>query len=149
MVRRARRATGFIRDFQEFIAKGSVVDLAVGVIIGGAFGKIVQAMVDNLIMPIINPVMKALGDDWRTATIPANSKDGILIGAFIGSVVDFLIIAFVLFLIIKAIAKFQRQEAAAAEEEAAIAPDPNIVAQEKLTAAIENLTNKIQPNQSF
>jgi large conductance mechanosensitive channel len=144
MIRRSRRATGFLKDFQEFIAKGNVVDLAVGVIIGGAFGKIVTAMVDNIIMPIINPVMKALGDDWRTATIPANTKDGIQIGSFIGSVVDFVIIAFVLFLIIKAIAKFQRQEAAATEEEAAAAPDPNIATQERLIAAIENLTDKMQ-----
>jgi large conductance mechanosensitive channel len=146
MIRRSRRATGFIKDFQDFIAKGNVVDLAVGVIIGSAFGKIVTAMVDSIIMPIINPVMKALGDDWRTATIPPNSKDGIQIGSFLGALVDFLIIAFVLFLIIKAIAKFQRQEAAAAEAEEAMTPDPNIVAQEKLTIAIENLTNKIQAN---
>jgi large conductance mechanosensitive channel len=140
MVRRARRATGFLKDFQEFIAKGSVVDLAVGVIIGGAFGKIVTSMVDDIVMPLINPLLAAFGSDYQKWTI----GPGIKIGSFLSNIVNFLIIAFVIFLIIKAIAKFQRQEAAAAEEEAAAAPDPNIIAQERLTVAIENLTEKIK-----
>jgi large conductance mechanosensitive channel len=142
MVRRARRATGFLKDFQEFIAKGNVVDLAVGVVIGTAFGKIVSSLVEDVVMPLINPLIKSLGEDWKTFTI----GPGIKLGSFLGNIVDFVIIAFVIFLIVKAIAKFQRQEAVAAEEEAAVAPDPHIVAQERLTVAIESLTEKIQPN---
>ncbi|NEQ22966.1 MAG: large conductance mechanosensitive channel protein MscL [Microcoleus sp. SIO2G3] len=98
-------ATGFLRDFQEFALKGNVVDLAIAVVIGGAFGKIVSSFVDNVIMPLINPLATAFGGDWRNIMIGE-----IKIGNFLGSVVDFLIIALVLFFAIQTLQRFKRKE---------------------------------------
>lgn len=138
-MRRGRRATtSFLRDFQEFALKGNVVDLAVAVIIGGAFGKIVTSFVEDIVMPLINPLVSFAGKDWRTITIPP----GIAIGKFLGSVVDFAVIALVIFLMIRAINKFKKQEEVA--EEVAAPPDPAIVAQERLTGAIERLNQTIE-----
>ena len=98
--RSRRAATGFLRDFQEFALKGNVMDLAVGVIVGAAFGKIVTSFTENLIMPLLNPLLAVTGADWRGWTIPP----GLKIGAFLGTVLDFLIIALALYLAIRAIA---------------------------------------------
>lgn len=103
-----RTATGFLRDFQEFALKGNVVELAIAVIIGGAFGKIVTSFAQDLVMPLINPLIPA--GDWRALTIPPGSEEGIRIGTFLGSIVDFVIIAFALFLLIRASAKLKRPE---------------------------------------
>ena len=108
-------------EFKEFIAKGSVIDLAVGVIIGAAFGKIVTSLVDDVIMP---PIGKLLGNaDFANLYIPLAGqtaktldeakKAGAVIayGAFINSIIQFLIIAFVIFLMVKAINKMRREKA--------------------------------------
>ncbi|WP_017317910.1 large conductance mechanosensitive channel protein MscL [Mastigocladopsis repens] len=107
--RHARRATGFLRDFQEFALKGNVMDLAIGVIIGAAFGKIVTSFTNDVIMPLLNPLLALAGTDWRGFGIPLG-KGKIAIGAFFGNIVDFLIVAFVLYLAIRAIARFKRKE---------------------------------------
>lgn len=143
MVRTRRRASGFFRDFQEFALKGNVVDLAVAVIIGGAFGKIVTSFVEDIVMPFINPLISAAGEDWRSFKI----GPGILLGKFLGTLVDFVIIAFVLFLVIRALQKFKRKEEVAAAEEPA-PPDPNIVAQERLTDALDRLNHTLESNHS-
>lgn len=135
---RKRRVSGFMRDFQEFALKGNVVELAIAVIIGGAFGKIITSFVEDIIMPLINPLAAMAGADWRTITIPP----GIAIGKFLGAVVDFIIIAFVLFLAIRAITRFKRQEEVAAQEEPVL--DPALQSQERLTSAIERLTKTIE-----
>jgi large conductance mechanosensitive channel len=127
-----RRASGFLKDFQEFAFKGNFVDLAIAVVIGGAFGKIVTSFIEDLITPaILTPALAA-----------ANAKDlaelsinGIKYGSFLAAVLDFIVIAFVMFLLIRAIAKFKRKEEIAAIEEPAL--DPNLVAQENLTSAID------------
>lgn len=106
MGRSRKIATGFVRDFQEFALKGNVMDLAVGVIIGAAFGKIVTSFTENIIMPLINPLLAATGEDWRAWTVPP----GLKIGAFLGTILDFLIIALALYLAIRAIARFKRKE---------------------------------------
>ncbi|OKH23562.1 mechanosensitive ion channel protein MscL [Hydrococcus rivularis NIES-593] len=135
---RRRRVSGFMRDFQEFALKGNVVELAIAVIIGGAFGKIITSFVEDIIMPLINPLVSMAGADWRTITIPP----GIAIGKFLGAVVDFIIITFVLFLAIRAITRFKRQEEVAAQEEPVL--DPALQSQERLTSAIERLTKTIE-----
>ncbi|HEY9728851.1 MAG TPA: large conductance mechanosensitive channel protein MscL [Chroococcales cyanobacterium] len=136
-VRRGRRAaSGFLRDFQEFALKGSVVDLAIGVIIGAAFGKIVSSFVEDVIMPLLNPLVSAAGKDWRTLEI----GPGIKIGSFLGSIVDFLIIALVLYLVIRALARFKRQEEAVEE----VKSEPAIQSQERLTDAIDRLTHTLE-----
>ena len=82
-------------EFKEFAMKGNVVDLAVGVVIGGAFGKIVTAFVDDLIMPVVGAILP--GGDWRAYSVsPLNLKVGHLFGA----VLDFVIIAMVMFVVI-------------------------------------------------
>ncbi|AKG20803.1 large conductance mechanosensitive channel protein MscL [Calothrix sp. 336/3] len=133
----ARRSGGLFREFQEFALKGNVVDLAIAVIIGGAFGKIVESFTTDVIMPLINPLVSMAGKDWRTFAV----GPGILVGKFLGTVLDFLIIAFVLFLAIRAINRFKRKEEV---EAAAAPPDPNIVAQERLTDALDRLNTTMQ-----
>ena len=111
-----------VSEFREFVAKGNVIDLAVGVIIGGAFGKIVTSMVDQIIMP---PIGLALGgldfsklqwvlrpDDAATA---ASELVAIQYGAFINTMIQFLIIAWVVFLIVKGVNAMRRADAAAPE----------------------------------
>jgi large conductance mechanosensitive channel len=99
----------FIDDFKKFAFKGNVVDLAVGVVIGGAFGKIVSAMVADLVMPIVALVMPS--GDWRTHGFvlkkAADAKDDVIVkyGDFIGAVLDFFVVALVLFIIVSRIIK--------------------------------------------
>ena len=98
-----------LHEFKEFAVKGNVVDMAVGVVIGGAFGKIVASLVDNVIMPPIGKIFASAGGDWKSAQIDAL---GIKHGAFLGSVVDFIIIALVLFVVVvKFMGLFQKQSA--------------------------------------
>ncbi len=109
---------GMVSEFKEFISKGNVIDLAVGVIIGAAFGKIVTSLVDQVVMPPIGLliggidfsdlklVLKAAGDD------PAKAPEvAIQYGAFINTAIQFLIVAFVIFLVVKAINSLRRKEA--------------------------------------
>lgn len=137
MARRVRSAArGFLRDFQAFALKGNVVDLAVAVIVGGAFSKIVSSLVEDLVMPgIINPLLAQTGTGWRELTI----GPGIKIGSFFGSVVDFLIIALALFLLIRGLERFKQHETA--QEAEPPAPDPAVVVQERLADTLDRLTN--------
>ena len=88
-----------IKEFKEFIMRGNVLDMAVGVIIGGAFGKIVGSLVNDILMPLVGTFMGGVNFSEQVSTI--NGVD-IHWGLFIQTVIDFLIIAFVIFLIIKA-----------------------------------------------
>jgi large conductance mechanosensitive channel len=148
-IRRGRGAAGgFLRDFREFALKGNVLDLAIAVIIGGAFGKIVTSFVQDLVMPIISLAIP--GGDWRTSRIVLvpgtpgveGSEKAILIGSFLGSIVDFVIIALVIYLAIRALAKFKRQEEVAEAE--APPTDPVVVSQERLTTALDRLTQTLE-----
>lgn len=95
----------FIKEFKDFAMRGNVIDLAVWVIIGGAFGKIVASLVADIVMPgIIDPLVNSLGSDWKTYTL-WHMK----IGSFAGSVIDFVIIALVIFLMIKALNAAQKK----------------------------------------
>ena len=111
---------GLLTEFREFAARGNVVDLAVGVIIGAAFGKIVTSLVEQVVMP---PIGLALGRvdfaelKWVLApenpTTEAIEEVAIQYGAFVNTLIQFLIVAFVVFLLVKAINKLRRAEAAA------------------------------------
>lgn len=98
-----------VADFKKFALKGNVVDLAVGVVIGAAFGKIVTALVADLVMPLVALVMPA--GDWRANGVvlrqAADPKDNVILkyGDFLGAVVDFLIVAIVLFIIVSKVIK--------------------------------------------
>lgn len=99
---------GFIKEFKEFAIKGNIMDLAVGVVIGAAFGKIVTALVSDIVMPPISYLLSKEGGDWRTLTWHT-----IKIGDFAGTIVDFLIVATAIFLVVKGITTLKKEEAAA------------------------------------
>ena len=130
-------------EFREFIARGNVIDLAVGVIIGGAFGKIITSLVDQVIMPPIGLMLGGLDfsklqwilrlDDTATT---ASELVAIQYGAFINTMIQFMIIAWVVFLIIKGVNAMRRAEPTAPE----IAPAPP--AQEVLLAEIRDLLKR-------
>ncbi len=100
-----------LKDFKDFAMRGSVMDLAVGVIIGGAFGKIVSSLVDDILMPLIGLLIG--GIDFTGLKLTVGSA-GVNYGTFIQNVVDFLIIAFVVFLMVRGLTKLQKPAPAAA-----------------------------------
>ncbi len=124
---------GMVSEFKDFIAKGNAMDMAVGVIIGGAFGAIVTSLVADVITPaILNPALKAAHVE--------NLKDlktdgGILYGNFLSAVISFLVIAFVIFILVKAINSMKKKE-----EEAPAAPAGPT--QEELLTQIRDLLKK-------
>ncbi|HMS67400.1 MAG: large conductance mechanosensitive channel protein MscL [Saprospiraceae bacterium] len=94
-----------IKEFKDFIMKGNVLDLAVAVIIGGAFGKIISSLVEDIITPLIlKPSLEAAG----VASIEEWAPGGIFLGKFLGAAISFLVIAFVMFLIIKSFNKLNK-----------------------------------------
>jgi large conductance mechanosensitive channel protein len=131
---------GFIKEFQEFAVKGNVMDMAVGVIIGGAFGKIVASLVNDIIMPplglitgngftdlklVLKPATAAITDASGNVVTPEVAEVALKYGDFIQNTVDFIIIAFVIFLLIKGMNSLRKKEepapAAPAEDPADIA----------------------------
>lgn len=140
--------TGFIQEFKEFAFKGNVIDMAVGVIIGGAFGKIVSSLVADVIMP---PIAALMGDTnfadlkyvLKEAVVDAEGVEtaaavAINYGSFIQTIVDFLIIAICIFFAIKGLNSMKKKEAAV--EEAPAAPSN----EEVLLAEIRDLLKKQQ-----
>jgi len=131
----------FIKEFKEFAMRGSVVDLAVGVVIGAAFGKIVTSLVDDIIMPVVGFITGGIDfSDMKyviAAGDPANEipETAILYGNFVNVVIQFLIVAFVIFLVIKGINSLKRKEEVV--EEAPAGPT-----QEELLADIRDLLKK-------
>src|SRR6056297_2264235 len=136
-----------IKEFQQFIAKGNVMDMAVGIIIGAAFTAIVSALVGDLINPIIglftggvdftNSYMVLSGDVPEGASLEAARETGaavFAIGAFIMAIINFLIIAWVVFLLVRMVNRVK--DAAAKEEEAAAPEAPKGPTQEELLADI-------------
>ncbi len=105
---------GFMTEFKEFINKGNVMDMAVGVIIAGAFGKIVTALVENILMPIVGMLLGGVNFSELSVTVGDAS---IVYGAFIQAIIDFLIIAFVIFVLVKNINKMKKEEPAEEEPE--------------------------------
>lgn len=125
--------SSFVKEFKEFAMKGNVMDMAVGVIIGGAFGKIVSSLVDNILMPIIGVLTG--GMDFSALSIMVGDAK-VNYGMFIQNVIDFLIIAFCIFLMIKGMNKLTKKKEAEPE---APAPAPEPSAEEKLLSEIRDL----------
>ena len=141
---------GFIKEFKEFAMKGNVMDMAVGVIIGGAFGKIVTSLVNDVIMPVVSMATGGidftnlfvnLSDDAAYKTLAEAQEAGASVfpyGQFIQNIIDFLIIAFCIFLMIKGMNKVTRKkEEPAPEPEAPAGPT-----QEELLTEIRDLLAK-------
>ena len=102
-----KKSGGAIKEFKDFISKGNVLDMAVGVIIGGAFGKIVTSLVDNILMPLIGLIIGGL--DFTKLIVKVKDAE-IAYGLFIQNVVDFLIIALCIFLFIKLFSKLKKKK---------------------------------------
>jgi len=100
-----------LKDFKAFVMRGNVMDLAVAVIIGGAFGKIVSSLVNDILMPLIGLIIG--GIDFSGLAFTVGSAK-VTYGNFINNAIDFIIIAFVIFLMVRAIAKLERPAPAAA-----------------------------------
>ena len=96
-------------EFKEFISKGNVIDMAIGVVIGGAFSKIVTSLVNDIIMPLVGIIIGGL--DFTSLSVKIKDSE-ILYGSFIQNVVDFLIIAACIFTVIKIMNKFKKQKPA-------------------------------------
>ena len=135
---------GFIKEFKDFAMKGNVMDMAVGVIVGGAFGKIVTSLVDDVLMPIVGMLTGGVDLSGLEYKMMLPAVDGgepiagatLKYGAFIQNIIDFLIIAFCIFLMVKAMNKLTAKK----EEEPAPAPEPS--AEEKLLTEIRDLLKK-------
>ena len=123
---------GFIKEFKEFATRGNVMDMAVGVIIGGAFGKIVSSLVDDVIMPLVGTLV---GNNFADLSVEINGAT-VKYGTFIQNIVDFLIIALCIFMMIKAVNKLTKKKA---EEPA---PDPEPTNEEKRLGEILDLLKK-------
>ena len=133
---------GFIKEFKEFAMRGNVMDMAVGVIIGGAFGKIVTSLVDDVLMPFIGMLTGGIDLSGLAYKVMLPAIDGgeptvgatLKYGAFIQNIIDFLIIAFCIFLMIKAMNKLMPKK-----EEPAAPAGPT---QEELLTEIRDLLKK-------
>lgn len=90
---------GMIREFRDFAIKGNAVDMAVGIVIGAAFGKIVTSLVNDLIMPPLGMLLGRV--DFSSLTIALNEKTAIRYGTFLNNVLDFVIVAFCIFLVVR------------------------------------------------
>jgi len=141
----AEKTTGFIAEFKQFIARGNVLDMAVGVIIGGAFGKISTSLVNDIIMPAVSMLTGGVDfSNWKLVlkaavagadgAIDPATEVAICYGSFLATILDFLIIAFAVFCLIKAVNSFHRKK----EEEAPPAP-PESSNEEKLLGEIRDL----------
>lgn len=102
-----KKGENTLKEFKEFISKGNIVDMAIGVIIGGAFGKIVTSLVNDIFMPIIGVIIGGL--DFSNLSIKVGNST-IMYGSFIQNVVDFLIVAACIFFMIKVLSKFKKKE---------------------------------------
>lgn len=140
----------FIRDFKAFALKGNVVDMAIGVIIGGAFGKLVTSVVNNIIMPPIGVLTGGMDfTDLKLVLKDAVTRNGQVVseavtlnyGQFIQDTVDFLIISICIFLVIKGFAALSRKKE---EKSSDTAPAPQPSAEEKLLTEIRDLLKNLK-----
>lgn len=122
----------FIEEFKAFALRGNVMDMAIGVIIGGAFQAIIKSFIDNIINPLVGVVFQV---DFSTVVIHLGAVN-LMIGAFISSVINFFLLAFVLFIMVKTINKLKEPEV---KEEATPAKSDEAVLLEKI---LEQLKNK-------
>ncbi|MCR4809978.1 MAG: large-conductance mechanosensitive channel protein MscL [Prevotella sp.] len=127
---------GLIKEFKEFAMKGNVMDMAIGVIIGAAFGKIVSSLVDDVLMPLVGMIVGKV--DFSTLSAKVGDAE-LMYGKFIQNVVDFLIVAFCIFMVLKAINKMSNLKK---KEEAAAPEAPKGPTQEELLTEIRDLLKK-------
>jgi len=110
----------FIQEFKEFISKGNVVTMAVGIIIGSAFTAIVNSLVSDIVTPLIGVILGGMDFSGMVLTV---GKENLMIGSFINAIISFLLTALILFIIVKAFNRMQRQKEKAPEEPAPTSKD--------------------------
>lgn len=111
------KAKGFFGEFKQFAMRGNVIDLAVGVIIGGAFQKIVSSLVDDIVMPVISLLTGGIDfSEWKVVLGEGETAATLNYGNFISAIINFLIMAFVIFCIVKALNKLSEKTAKKVEE---------------------------------
>ena len=128
-------ATKELSAFKKFISRGNVIDMAVGVIIGGAFGKIVTSLVNDIIMPLIGITLGKI--DFASLMVKIGETE-IKYGAFIQTIVDFLIVAFCIFVVIQIFEKFKKKEAEKPEEPPAIVKSDEAILLEEIRDLLKN-----------
>jgi large conductance mechanosensitive channel len=137
-----RGGRNMLKEFKEFAIKGNVVDLAVGVVIGGAFGKIVTSMVNDIIMPLVGALIGGINFTYLKFVIREAEKDvsalAINYGTFIQSVIDFLIVSFSIFLFIKLINKLKREKKAEVDEIEPIKPSEEVLLLQEIRDLLQN-----------
>jgi large conductance mechanosensitive channel len=129
-----------LQEFKEFAVKGNVLDMAVGIIIGAAFGTVVQSLVNDVIMPPIGLLLGGVDFAelaWIVGTGPEGDPVAVSYGLFINSVISFLIVAFAVFMIVRSFNRMKREEEASDAAEPEAPPEPS--AEEKLLAEIRDL----------
>ena len=141
----AKEKKGLIKEFKEFISRGNVLDMAIGVVIAGAFGKITTSVVNDIIMPLISMLTGGINfNDWKWVLKQAVVENGeeiaaavsVNFGSLISTILDFIIIAFAVFCMVKALNSFHRKKEEAPAEPPA-PPEPS--AEEKLLTEIRDL----------
>lgn len=131
-----------IKEFKAFAMKGNVIDMAVGIIIGAGFGKIVSSFVNDIIMPPIGMLMGGVDFSDKVLVLKDKTADaaGVVIkyGLFINHIIDFIIVAFAIFIVIKAMNKLKKEEAPVAAAPPAVGPN----ASEQLLTEIRDILKK-------
>lgn len=137
-----------MKDFKDFAMRGNVLDMAVGVVIGAAFGKIVSSLVNDLIMPLVGVATGGINFTDYKLVIQQAVMDGEAVikpevtlnwGAWVQTVVDFLIVAFCIFIMIRFISKLKKKKELEVESEAATAPEPEPTKEEILLTEIRDI----------
>ena len=125
----------FISEFKEFISKGNVLDMAVGVIIGGAFSKIVSSLVNDVMMPLIGIIIG--GHDFTNLSITVGNAK-IMYGSFLQNVVDFLIVAFCLFTVITIFNRFKKKQEKNENKEKIKTPSEEVILLSEIRDLLKN-----------
>lgn len=135
-----------LKEFKDFAMKGNVLDLAIGVIIGGAFGKIVTSLVNDIITPLLGLILGKVNVAGLQQPIPSSSGKEIIIkyGIFLQNIIDFIIVAFSIFLFVKFINRFKKKEAA----KEVVKEEPKPTKEELLLTEIRDLL-KIQKDSNY
>ena len=143
-----KKTTGFFAEFRKFVARGNVMDLAVGVIIGGAFSSITNSLVNDIVMPAFSVLLGGINfSDWKWVLRPAtDTAEAITVnyGAFLSAVLDFFILAFVIFCMVKALNTLHDRMVKRAQEEVP-PPPPAPSREEKLLEEIRDLLRERRP----
>ena len=132
------------KEFKEFAFKGNIFDLAIAVVIGAAFGQIVTSLVENIITPLIGLISGGIDFSKKAHTFPGTDTI-IYYGAFIQSIIDFLIIAFSIFMVIRLLAKFKKKEVDEPEETASIDAKEELLKEIRDVLKSQQLSDKNHP----